>query len=109
MIGDLQAMPRKFRLSVHRKNEYRKACAGTVSVQHIPMDPAAVTVTNEPSPPEELKVSVPLDLVNDFELSTVAELRDRIMTLSLLPQGMVHLCVVLFDTLISFLRMGSRH
>lgn len=90
LSGDLmQVMPRKFRLSVHRKNEFRKACASTVSVQRASVAPAAVSVDQSTSLKSigELKVSVPIDLVCDFEVSTVAKLRERVKTLSPLPQG----------------------
>ena len=89
-------MPRKFRLSVHRKNEYRKARDRTVSVQHVSVAPVAVSVASDQSIPsksvEELKVSVPIDMVYDFELSTVAKLKDRLETLSSLPHGTFFIC-----------------
>ena len=90
--------PRKFRLSVHRKNEYRKARAATapsVSVQHVPVPPGEVHLY-EPESVNELKVSVPIEVVYNFEFSSISKLRERVSTLSLLPNGMMCVCVYVF-------------
>ena len=70
-------MPRKFRLSVHRKNELRKAvlvqCLSNASVA-----PAAVCVASDQSTsPRSVKevVSVPIDLKWDFQITTVTKLK----------------------------------
>ena len=61
-------MPRKFHLSVPRKNEFRKAHAQrcTVSVQHISPKPENVCMASTSrESDEELIVSIPIDVVHD--------------------------------------------
>ena len=83
-------MPRKFRLSVPRKNEFRKAHAQrcTVSVQHISPKPENVCMASTSrESDEELIVSIPIDVVHDSGVSTIAELQRQINILSILHDG----------------------
>ena len=84
-------MPRKFRLCVQGKNEFRKVSAVTVSVQQVSVAPAALCIASDKSTfPKSVKkftVSLPIDLICDFEVSSVTKLRERIKTSSPLPQG----------------------
>ena len=65
-------MPRKFRIAVHRKNEFRKLRAKKLS---LPIDIS------------ELKVSIPRKIFADAPLSTIATLRQRLKIAIVLPEG----------------------
>ena len=60
-------MPRKFRLSVHRKNEFRKKRALKTDTK--------------------LKVSVPLSQISLLTAATIQQLQQRSKMLLKLPQG----------------------
>ena len=62
-------MPRKFRLSVHRKNEFRKKRALKTDTKL------------------ELKVSVPLSQISLLTATTIQQLQQRSKILLKLPQG----------------------
>lgn len=98
---------RKFRLAVHRKNEYRKARECTVTVRQLSVQSVSSFVQQCPSNPltsesadqlllhpsnsqsslSELKVSISVQLLLECDVSTVNKLQDRIKTLSALPYG----------------------
>lgn len=76
-------MPKKLRLSVPVKNSWRKAQGRTVSVEHIS------TSTLSPfSADDELKVSIPIQLVCECEATALTSLRGRVKALSVLQNGM---------------------
>ena len=74
-LVNCRTMLRKFQLSV----QFRKASAGSVSVQHASVAPAAVCIASDQSPSpksvREVKVSVPLHLIYDSDVSTVTKLK----------------------------------
>ena len=67
-------MPRKFRLSVHRKNEFRKKRVAKALLQSIPTT---------------LVVSWPLEIMKEASAPTLNVLHQRIQTLLALPTGTI--------------------
>jgi len=75
-------MPRKFRLSVHRKNEYRikralketnnSACA--VEIQHA-------------KPVLQLPISIPQQCYFDAPVASLTQLKERVQNAKVLPPG----------------------
>ena len=104
----VQVMPKKFRLSVQRKNECRRQRNRTVTIQHEfiltssqPIVQSSVLQSflsqsaNPPqSVPDVLRVSIPRNILHDCEVSSVIKLQERIKALSVLPQGMLTLSLL---------------
>jgi hypothetical protein len=86
-------MPARFRLSVHRKNEYRKAQRRSVTVQPIsiefrsPFTNSQPVQSTSPTQPEVLMVSIPRCVLQRYDVASVMILRERIGTLAALPTG----------------------
>lgn len=91
-----RVMPKKFRLSVPVKNSWRKAQGRTVSVEHIS--------TSLKTTDDELKVSIPIQLVCECEATTLSSLWGRVKELSALPHGM-YWCIR-YDKYIILMRPG---
>ena len=108
-------MPRKLRLSVHRKNEFRKKRERTVTIQQaytaqfvsqsaspltgihfvaeLPSQAStSLSQTSSLQIPQPvldvLKVSIPMEILLDCKAPSVMRLHERINTLSVLPYGM---------------------
>ena len=108
-------MYRTFRLS-RRKNTFRKAHGHTVSVEHgsvvdvVSLQPtsqsSSQTVTSQLSPSclylppqdsvDELIVTIPIEFLRNCEDYLVMKLLEQIKTLSVLPHGMIDICLI-FD------------
>ena len=99
-------MPRKFRLSVHHKNEFRKQRERTVTVQHeyttqfsqwavqhTSIHPVfgPVSQPDIPSPRDQpaLTVSIPREIMLDCKVPSLMKLQERLKVWSVLPHGMV--------------------
>ena len=85
-------MPRKFRLSTHRKNEFRKKRASKASIEHTPVAQVAFVQTDAscvPTAPESLVVSLPLNVLMEADASTLDALQQRVLTLLTLPKGTI--------------------
>lgn len=95
-------MPSKFRLSVHRKKERKKAQKRSVTVQHLSVhfeSPftsfTSQPVQSTPQPiqstsqvqPEEFKVSIPRAVLWSYDVVSVTMLQERIRALPALPCG----------------------
>ena len=79
-------MPRKFRLSVHRKNEFRKRHAECVAASNQEDDhtlPVSIPLESV----SVLKVSLPREMYLEAPISTISQLQRRLKALPVLPQG----------------------
>ena len=74
-------MPRKFRLSTHRKNEFRKRHAALKTEGKRPQEEQPIV-----SSPESFIVSIPIELVMECVVPTFDVLKQRAKLLNL-PQG----------------------
>lgn len=70
-------MPRKFRLSVHRKNEFRKKRESKCVTQQDP----------EPAPPT-LMISIPKEAFYNAPAPSLLQLNERVKKMQILPEGM---------------------
>lgn len=80
-------MPRRFRLSVPKKNEERKACGRTVLASHVTLTQGDLLVATSCDHEDEMKVSIPINLLWQSEAPTLARLQARLKTLPALPHG----------------------
>ncbi len=71
-------MPRKFRLSVHRKNEYRKKKRKNANF---------VTVMEPRDIEEQVSLQVSVPMLAYTNVSTLSQLQTRIQKLSVIPKG----------------------
>ena len=77
----MQVMPSKFRLSVHRKNEYRKKQNHSVTVQHLSVqykspftsEPVQSTSHVQPIDLEIMKVSIPFAVLWRADVASVVK------------------------------------
>ena len=79
-------MSRKFRLSVHRKNEFRKRHAECVAASNQEDDhtlPVSIPLESV----SVLKVSLPREMYLEAPISTISQLQRRLKALPVLPQG----------------------
>ena len=89
-------MYRKFRLSQHRKNEFRKARNRSVAVTHISTI-SVPSIYSDPSPtlddlsrpvsPDELTVSIASDVALNTDVNSLGTMRHWINLSSALPPG----------------------
>ena len=70
-------MPRKFQLGKRRKYDWRKNAK--LTIEHVPLPP--VPINNESL--EALVVSIPIDIVQTMEASSLATLQMRVSGISL--------------------------
>lgn len=73
MIGQ---MPRKFRLSVHRKNEFRKKRASKIAAKQ---DPQPV--------PQLPMISIPKEVYYNAPAPSLLQFKERVQKTKILPQG----------------------
>ena len=76
-------MPRKFRLSVHRKNEFRKCPAKRIDQESDP----ALLVSIPSKSVSVLKVALPLEIYLQTPVSTISQLQQRWKVMPVLPHG----------------------
>lgn len=81
-------MPRKLRLSVHRKNQYRQKLICLVTVKSQPLNQTDVSVSE--IVPAVMKVSLPLNCFLKAHSGTVDVLQHRIKSTSVLPSGILY-------------------
>lgn len=87
-------MPRKFRLSTHRKNEFRKKRAAKLQCAPVQVSESVQVSQSvhegEPgilSTPQSLVISLPLTIVNEASAPTFDILQQRVQALLTLPKG----------------------
>ena len=73
-------MPRKFRLSVHRKNEHRKNREGKIAEKQTLLHPEPVLQLPVISIPQEIYYNAPAP--------SLLQLKERVQKTQILPQGM---------------------
>ena len=104
-------MPRKLRLSVYRKNEFRKQRHQALTVESIPIPPAELALQSSTSNSfpvsiphnnlSVLRVSIPQDIYLEAPVWTPVLLDRRLKIVSVLPAGIyacVHLVLVTIDS-----------
>ena len=99
----VKIMPRKFRLSIQRKNEFsgKKNAVTSTSTMHgvssITVEPDPTSISHESSDHEllhnvqdvSLHVSIPLEIYLDAIAPSISILRQRIQALLVLPEGII--------------------
>ena len=84
-------MYRKFRLSDHRKNEFRRRSVETtglvVTSDTVALQPGLSRLHEAPDSDSELLVSIPMRLLQAAQVSSTEQLRSRISSQYTLPPG----------------------